>query len=70
LRQNFELPFGSRERRIFAASVRALGPCYRRLPRILRHNPKYVRAMRRIEGMPPEHPVCRGLIRLLKSALR
>jgi uncharacterized protein (DUF2236 family) len=53
LRDPFELPWGRRERVLFAASARAIKPIYRATPRALRYLPAYVEAQKRIAGRAP-----------------
>lgn len=51
LRDQFELPWGKADQRVFQASVATLRVSYKRLPPRLRYLPAYVQARRRIAGV-------------------
>jgi uncharacterized protein (DUF2236 family) len=53
LRQGFGLPMGTRQRALFAASVRALRGARRLLPPSVRYIPAYIRAQARVSGKAP-----------------
>jgi uncharacterized protein (DUF2236 family) len=53
LRQEFGLPIGTRQRALFAASVRALRSARRLLPPSVRYIPAYIRAQARMSGQAP-----------------
>jgi uncharacterized protein (DUF2236 family) len=53
LRQAYGFPWGVRRRMMFDASIAAIAPAWRLLPRRARYLPAYVDAMRRLAGQPP-----------------
>ena len=53
LRDEFGLTWSLRDRAIFRASVRAIRPAYRALPKAARYLPEYVTAERRCRGLGP-----------------
>lgn len=53
LRDEFGLRWSLRDRAVFRASVRAIGPIYRALPASARYLPEYVTAERRCRGLGP-----------------
>ena len=53
LRDDFGLSWSLSDRAIFRASVRAIGPVYRSLPKAARYLPEYVTADRRCRGLGP-----------------
>ena len=64
LRAGYGLRYGRRERAVFAASIAALRPAVRLLPRGLRYLPAYVDAQRTLEGRGPSR-VSQAVARLL-----
>lgn len=70
LRDEFGFPYGRKQRRIAETSEKLLRPVIRHLPKTLRYNPMYIRALRRLEGKQRDHPVSEVVVRILVSALR
>jgi uncharacterized protein (DUF2236 family) len=64
LRAQYGLRHGLRERAVFAASVAALRPAVRLLPRHVRYLPAYVDARRRLDGRGPSR-VSQAMERLM-----
>jgi uncharacterized protein (DUF2236 family) len=56
IREQYGLPFGSRERLLFRASLAAMRPLYRMLPAPLRQSPPYRDAVRRLKGRHGRDP--------------
>jgi len=69
LRDEFELQLGSREQRVFRASILALRLTYPRLPPRLRYLPAYVAARRRLAGKRGPDRVGAWLERLALAAM-
>ena len=53
IRDQYRLPFGRRQRAVFARSLATIGRAYRLMPGTVRYLPVYHQAMRRIAGKPP-----------------
>ncbi len=69
LRAPFELAFGTREQRLFKASLATLRATHGALPARLRHAPAYTRALRRVAGDAPPSRLDRWVEGWLERAL-
>lgn len=70
LREPLELPFGLKERAVFAASIPTLRLAWRVAPKRFRYFPDYVEAQRRVRGKEPRDRVGRLLEKIALGAIR